>query len=57
MNVNSVSDGSYRRPLRYNVRKFLKKLAIKQNESENSPGFGEVNNADLFIAFKNLKNS
>ncbi len=31
--------------------------AIKQNEAQFSPGFGEANISDLFIAFKKLENS
>jgi hypothetical protein len=31
--------------------------AIKQNEEKYSPGFGEANISDLFIAFKKLENS
>lgn len=53
----SLSDGKYRKPLRCPVYKTMKKFAIKQNENDFSPGFGETDNADLFIAFKNLKNS
>ena len=52
----SITDGQYRKPIRCAIKKALKKFAIKQNEIEYSPGFGETDNADLFIAFKNLKN-
>lgn len=31
--------------------------AIKQNEVQYSPAFGEANISDLFIAYKNLSNS
>jgi hypothetical protein len=34
-----------------------KEKAIKQNEGNYSPAFGEANISDLFIAFKNLGNS
>lgn len=30
------------------------KMAIKQSEQDYSPGFGETNKCDLFLAFKNL---
>lgn len=39
------------------IRKDKVKFAIKQNSSNYSPGFGETNVADLFIAYKNLANS
>ncbi len=32
-------------------------MAIKQNESKFSPGFGEANSSDLFISYKNPKSS
>ena len=35
----------------------MARFAIKQNEAKYSPGFGEANTSDLFIAFKNLANS
>ena len=53
----SLTDGKYRKPIRCKVKNSLKRYAIKQNEKDYSPGFGEANNADLLIAFKNLKNS
>jgi hypothetical protein len=31
--------------------------AIKQSEKKYSPGFGEANNCDMFIAYKNLSKS
>ena len=34
-----------------------KQFAIKNSEEEYSPGFGEANISDLFIAFKNPANS
>lgn len=55
--IFSITDGSMRKPMRCPIKKSLKKFAIKQNEIDYSPGFGETDNADLFIAFKNLKNS
>lgn len=55
--IFSVSDGKYRRPLKCPVKKAKKNFAIKQNIQEYSPGFGETNDADLFIAFKNINNS
>ena len=53
----SVTNGKGRKPIRCPVRKSKKHLAIKQNEFKYSPGFGEANVSDLFIAFKNLDNS
>ncbi len=53
----SFTDGKYRKPLKCPIYKTMKRYAIKQNEYDYSPGFGETDNADLFIAFKNLKNS
>jgi len=53
----SVTDGKGRKPIKCPVRKTKAHLAIKQNEFKYSPGFGEANLADLFIAFKNLANS
>jgi len=53
----SVTDGKGRKPIKCPVRKTKAHLAIKQNEFKYSPGFGEANVADLFIAFKNLANS
>lgn len=53
----SVSDGKDRRPIRCPIKKSKTHLAIKQNDSKYSPGFGEANSSDLFIAFKNLANS
>jgi hypothetical protein len=55
--IFSLTDGKYRKPLKCPVYKTMKKFAIKQNENDFSPGFGETDNADLFVAFKNLKNS
>ena len=53
----SLTDGKYRKPMKCPSYKSMRKFAIKQNESEFSPGFGETDNADLFIAYKTLKNS
>lgn len=53
----SVTDGHERQPVRCPVRKSMARFAIKQNEAKYSPGFGEANTSDLFIAFKNLSNS
>lgn len=53
----SISDGKIRKPMRCNLIKQMKKFAIKQSEKEYSPGFGLVDNSDLFIAFKQLNNS
>lgn len=53
----SVSDGKYRKPVKCPIKKSMTAYAIKQNQSEYSPGFGETDKADLFVAFKNLRNS
>jgi len=53
----SISDGKYRKPMKCPIKKSKTALAIKQNQNEYSPGFGETDKADLFIAYKNLKNS
>ena len=53
----SVTDGKGRRPQKCPIKLSKSKFAIKQNEQQYSPGFGEANTADLFIAFKNLENS
>jgi len=53
----SISDGKYRKPMKCLIKKSMSKCAIKQNQIEYSPGFGETDKADLFIAYKNLKNS
>ena len=53
----SVTDGNYRQPIKCPIRKSKKHFAIKQNNIEFSPGFGETNEADLFIAFKNISKS
>jgi len=53
----SISDGKYRKPLKCPIKKSMTAFAIKQNQIEYSPGFGETDKADLFIAYKNLKNS
>lgn len=53
----SLSDGKIRKPMRCPLIKQMKKFAIKQSEDAYSPGFGLVDNSDLFIAFKQLNNS
>ena len=53
----SISDGKIRKPMRCKIIKQLKQYAIKQSEKDYSPGFGINDKADLFLAFKNLKNS
>ncbi len=53
----SVTDGKLRIPIRCPIKKSMKKYAIKQSENDYSPSFGLSNNSDLFLAFKNLKNS
>lgn len=53
----SLSDGKFRKPYKCSLKKSKKKYSIKQSEKEFSPGFGETNEADLFIAYKNINNS
>ena len=53
----SITDGRGRKPAKCPVKKDKADKAIKQNEMNYSPGFGEANISDLFIAFKNLRNS
>lgn len=55
--IFSLSDGKIRKPMRCPIIKQMKKFAIKQSEDAYSPGFGLVDNSDLFIAFKQLNNS
>ena len=47
----SITDGSYRKPMRCPIKSSMTKYAIKQNEIDRSPGFGEIDKADLFISF------
>jgi len=54
----SISEPSGQRPpFKCPVKKGKADVAIKQSEKEYSPGFGEANICDLFIAFKNLEKS
>ena len=53
----SVTDGKGRKPIKCPVKPHKKDKAIKQNEKEYSPAFGEANISDLFIAYKNPSNS
>jgi hypothetical protein len=53
----SVTDGKGRRPIKCPIKPHKKDKAIKQNEKEYSPAFGEANVSDLFIAYKNPSNS
>ena len=55
--IFSLSDGMNIKPIKCPLKKYMKKYAIKQNENMYSPGWGEVDNADLFISYKNLENS
>ena len=55
--IFSLSDGMTIKPIKCPLKKYMKKYAIKQNENMYSPGWGEVDNADLFISYKNLDNS
>ena len=42
-----------RRPFKCKVKPGKQEFAVKQSEAGFSPGFGEANNCDLFIALKN----
>lgn len=53
----SVTDGKGRKPMKCPVRPDKAHMAVKQNSGSYSPGFGEANQSDLFIAYKNLANS
>ncbi|CDW72297.1 b-box zinc finger family protein [Stylonychia lemnae] len=49
--------GAKRPPFKCPVKKDKQEFAIKNAEAGFSPGFGEANNCDLFIAFKNPSKS
>lgn len=53
----SLSNGEEIKPVKCPVKRYMKQHAIKQNEKMYSPGFGEIDSADLFISYKNLNNS
>lgn len=53
----SLTDGRNRRPIKFPVVASRSEYAIRCCESQWSPGFGEEGISDLFIAFKNPKNS
>jgi len=53
----SVTNGQGRQPIKCPLRVEKREKAIKQNESNYSPAFGEANISDLFIAFKSPANS
>ena len=53
----SLTDGKGRKWIKWPIERHKTDKAIKQNESKYSPGFGEANNSDLFIAFRKLQNS
>ena len=55
--IFSLSNGEEIRPVKCPVKRYMKQHAIKQNEKMYSPGFGEIDSADLFISYKNLSNS
>ena len=55
--IFSLSDGKSIRPVKCPLIEYKKNMAIYQNEELNSPGWGEVSEADLFISYKNLENS
>ncbi len=46
-----------RKPFKCSVKPTKQDYAIKQSENGFSPGFGEANNCDLFIAFRGLTRS
>ena len=55
--IFSLSDGKSIKPVKCPLKEYKKSTAIYQNEELNSPGWGEVSEADLFISYKNLSNS
>lgn len=55
--IFSLSNGHVVKPIKCPVKLHMKQYAIKQNEVMYSPGFGEIDFADLFISFKNLSKS
>ena len=55
--IFSLSDGKTINPIKCPLIEYKKSMAIYQNEELNSPGWGEVSEADLFISYKNLENS
>ena len=55
--IFSLSDGKSIKPIKCPLIEYKKSMAIYQNEELNSPGWGEVSEADLFISYKNLENS
>ena len=55
--IFSLSDGQNIKPVKCPLKIYKKSTAIYQNEENNSPGWGEVSEADLFISYKNLSNS
>ena len=55
--IFSLSDGKTIKPVKCPLKEYKKSMAIYQNEELNSPGWGEVSEADLFISYKNLGNS
>lgn len=55
--IFSVTDGKGRKPYKFPVKQSKADWAIRWWEPQWSPGFGEEGVSDLFIAFKNPKNS
>lgn len=53
----SLTDGKGRKPIKFKVKQKKSEFAIRNSEKDWSPGFGEEGISDLFIAFKNLRNS
>ena len=55
--IFQLCDGIEYKPIKFPLRPYMKHHAIKQNEKLYSPGWGELDSADLFISYKNLENS
>ena len=55
--ISFSDDTGRRKPFKCPIKSDKRDYAIKQNENKFSPGFGESNNCDLFISFKNLEKS
>ncbi|CAI2383290.1 unnamed protein product [Moneuplotes crassus] len=53
----SLTNGKGRKCIKCPIERHKSDKAIKQNKTKYSPGFGEANNSDLFIAFRKLDNS
>ena len=53
----SLATTTKRQPIIWRVKPEQACFAVKNNEMRYSPGFGQSNNSDLFISFKNLSKS